>query len=50
MSERNEKKIKAIVESKAIQVYDWEEETSSRELKSIKGAVVKEFKTKSDNF
>ncbi|MEK7495476.1 MAG: hypothetical protein AAB788_02380 [Patescibacteria group bacterium] len=44
MSERNEKKIKAIVESKAIQVYDWEEETSSRELKSIKGAVVKEFK------
>lgn len=44
MSERNEKKIKAIVESKAIQVFDWEEETSSRELKSIKGIVIKEFK------
>jgi len=44
MSERNEKKIKSIVDSKAIQVYDWEEETSARDLKTIKGAVVKEFK------
>jgi hypothetical protein len=44
MSEKNEKKIKAIVESKAIQVFDWEEETSSRDLKSIKGIVIKEFK------
>ncbi|MCK9427008.1 MAG: hypothetical protein M0Q21_13340 [Ignavibacteriaceae bacterium] len=44
MSERNEKKIKAIVESKEIQIYDWEEETSQRELKSIKGVVIKEFK------
>lgn len=44
MSERNEKKIKAIVESKAIQVFDWEEETSSRDLKSIKGIIIKEFK------
>ena len=44
MSEKNEKKIKAIVDSKSIQVYDWEEETSARDLKTIKGAVVKEFK------
>ena len=44
MSEKNEKKIKAIVDSKEIQVCDWEEETSARDLKTIKGAVVKEFK------
>ena len=44
MSERKEKKIKAIISSKEIQVIDWEEETSSRDLKSIKGIVVKEFK------
>lgn len=44
MSDKNEKKIKAIVESKAIQVYDWEEETSARDLKSIKGIIIKEFK------
>ena len=44
MSDRNEKKIKAIIESKVIQVFDWEEETSSRELKSIKGIIIKEFK------
>ena len=44
MSDRNEKKIKALISSKEIQVYDWEEETSSRDLKSIKGIIVKEFK------
>lgn len=44
MSDKNEKKIKAIVESRAIQVFDWEEETSGRDLKTIKGAVIKEFK------
>ncbi|MFA6016493.1 MAG: hypothetical protein WC744_00175 [Patescibacteria group bacterium] len=44
MSDRNEKKIKAIIASKDIQVFDWEVETSARDLKSIKGVVVKEFK------
>lgn len=44
MSDRNEKKIKAIIASKEIQVFDWEEETSSRDLKSIKGIIIKEFK------
>ena len=44
MSDRNEKKIQAIISSKEIQVFDWEEETSSRDLKSIKGIIVKEFK------
>ncbi len=50
MSERNEKKIKAIIESKKIQVYDWEEETSARDLKTIKGALVKEFKPSQNIF
>jgi len=44
MSDRNEKKIKAIIASKEIQVFDWEEETAARDLKSIKGIIVKEFK------
>lgn len=44
MSDRNEKKIKAIIASKEIQVFDWEEETSARDLKSIKGVIIKEFK------
>ncbi|MFA6532666.1 MAG: hypothetical protein WCT22_01555 [Patescibacteria group bacterium] len=44
MSDRNEKKIKAIINSKDVQVYDWEEETSARDLKSIKGIIIKEFK------
>ena len=44
MSDRNEKKIKAIIDSKEIQVFDWEEETSARDLKSIKGIIIKEFK------
>jgi len=50
MSERNEKKIKAIVFSKEIQVFDWEEETSSRDLKSIKGIIIKEFKPSQNIF
>ncbi|PIU36434.1 hypothetical protein CO005_00035 [Candidatus Roizmanbacteria bacterium CG_4_8_14_3_um_filter_34_9] len=44
MSERNGKKIQAIISSKEIHVFDWEEETSSRVLKSIKGIIIKEFK------
>ena len=50
MSERNEKKIKAIIESKVIQVFDWEEETTSRDLKAIKGILVKEFKPSQNIF
>lgn len=50
MSERNEKKIKAIITSKEIQVFDWEEETSARDLKSIKGVIVKEFKPSQNIF
>lgn len=41
---KSEKKIKDIINSKVIQLFDWEEETSSRDLKSIKGIVVKELK------
>ncbi|MFA6081753.1 MAG: hypothetical protein WC741_05125 [Patescibacteria group bacterium] len=44
ISDRNEKKIMALISSKEIQVFDWEEETSSRDLKSIKGTIIKEFK------
>lgn len=44
MSERNEKKINALVASKEVQIYDWEEETSGREIKTIKGVIIKEFK------
>jgi len=50
MSERNEKKIKAIITSKEIQVFNWEEETSARDLKSIKGVIVKEFKPSQNIF
>lgn len=50
MSDRNEKKIKAIIASKEIQVFDWEEETTSRDLKSIKGIIVKEFKPSQNIF
>ncbi len=50
MSERNEKKIKAIITSKEIQVFDWEEETSARDLKSIKGVIVREFKPSQNIF
>ena len=41
---KSEKKIKDIINSKVIQLFDWEEETSSRDLKSIKGIVIKELK------
>ena len=41
ISERNEKKIKGLIASKEIQIFDWEEETSSRDLKSIKGIIIK---------
>jgi len=41
---KTEKKIKDIINSKIIQLFDWEEETSSRDLKSIKGIVIKELK------
>lgn len=41
---RTEKKIKDIITSSKIQLFDWEEETSSRDLKSIKGIVIKELK------
>lgn len=41
---KNEKKIKDIIASIKIQLFDWEEETSSRDLKSIKGVVIKELK------
>lgn len=44
MSEKNEKKIKAIINSKEIQVYDWEEDTSARDIKVTPGVTVKEFK------
>jgi len=41
---KTEKTIKDIITSKEIQLFDWEEETTSRDLKSIKGIVIKEFK------
>jgi len=44
ISERNEKKIKGLIASKEIQIFDWEEETSARDLKSIKEIVIKELK------
>jgi hypothetical protein len=50
MSDKNEKKIKALVSSKEIQIFDWEEEVTARDLKTIKGAVVKEFKLSQNIF
>ena len=44
LNSKTERKIKEIIISKEIQVFDWEEETSSRDLKSIKGIVIKELK------
>ncbi len=41
---KTEKKIKDIIVSDKIQLFDWEEETSGRDLKSIKGIVIKELK------
>lgn len=50
LNSKTEKKIKDIVSSKEVQVYDWEEETSARDLKSIKGIIVKEFKPNQNIF
>src|SRR5450830_516835 len=47
---KTERKIKEIIISKKIQVFDWEEETSTRDLKSIKGIIVKEFKPSQNIF
>ncbi len=47
---KTEKKIKDIIGSKEIQIFDWEEETTSRDLKSIKGIIVKEFKPSQNIF
>ena len=41
---KTEKKIKEIIKSVGIQVFDWEQDSSSRDLKSIKGLIVKELK------
>lgn len=50
LNSKTEKKIKEIISSKEVQVYDWEEETSSRDLKSVKGIIVKEFKPSQNIF
>jgi len=50
LNSKTEKKIKDIIASKEVQVYDWEEDTSARDLKSIKGIVVKEFKPSQNIF
>ncbi|MEK7633404.1 MAG: hypothetical protein AAB437_01000 [Patescibacteria group bacterium] len=47
---KTEKKIKDIIFSKEIHLYDWEEEITSRDLKSIKGIVIKEFKPSQNIF
>lgn len=44
LSDKTEQKIKKIIASQKIQIFDWEEETSARDLKSIKGIIIKEFK------
>jgi len=44
LNSKTERKIKEIIASIEIQVFDWEEETSARDLKSIKGVVIKELK------
>ena len=50
LSSKTERKIKEIIISNKIQVFNWEEETSSRDLKSIKGIIVKEFKLNQNIF
>jgi len=50
LSAKTERKIKKIISSKQIQVFDWEEETTSRDLKTIKGIMVKEFKPSQNIF
>ena len=47
---KTERKIKEIIISKKIQVFDWEEEITSRDLKSIKGIIIKEFKPSQNIF
>ena len=47
---KTERKIKEIISSKKIQVFDWEEEISARDLKSIKGIIIKEFKPSQNIF
>jgi DNA polymerase III delta subunit len=44
LNQKTEKIFKKIVASKVIQLFNWEEDTTSRELKSIKGVIIKEFK------
>lgn len=50
LNSKTERKIKEIIISKKIQVFDWEEGTTSRDLKSIKGIIVKEFKPSQNIF
>ena len=47
---KTEKRIKDIIGSSEIQLFDWEEETSARNLKSIKGVIIKEFKPSQNIF
>lgn len=47
---KTERKVKEIIISKKIQVFNWEEETTARDLKSIKGIIVKEFKPSQNIF
>lgn len=44
LNNKTEQKIKNIIDSKKIQIFDWEEEIQARDLKLIKGIVIKEFK------
>ena len=50
LSAKTERKIKEIILSKEIQLFDWEEEITSRNLKSIKEIIVKEFKPSQNIF
>lgn len=50
LNSKSEKKIKDLISSKDVQLYDWEEETSARDIKSIKGIIIKEFKPNQNIF
>jgi hypothetical protein len=50
MSDKNEEKIKSLIAAKEVQIFDWEEEVSARDLKSIKGIIIKEFKPSQNIF
>lgn len=50
LNQKNEKTIMKIVASKVIQLFDWEEDVTSRDLKSIKGVNIKEFKPSQNIF